>query len=125
MPRLPPAAAGRPKERERAALGRLRPAAKAAALPLVQVLRSGTPTQRDGAVRALGRMGPAAREAVPALAEAPRDRETDERLTADTYRTPRCRIGQRVRCLLRGAVVIAGLSEAPVPWPPCRCGRWR
>jgi hypothetical protein len=42
-----------------------------------------------------------------------------------TYRTPRFRIGQRVRCLVRGAVVIIGLSDAPVPWPLCRCGKWR
>jgi hypothetical protein len=41
------------------------------------------------------------------------------------YRTPRWRVGQRVRCAVRGAVVVVGLSDAPVPWPLCRCGKWR
>jgi hypothetical protein len=34
-----------------------------------------------------------------------------------TYRTPRCRIGQRVRCAVQGEVVIVALSDAPIPWP--------
>jgi hypothetical protein len=41
------------------------------------------------------------------------------------YRTPRCRVGQRVRCAVRGTVVVVGLSDAPLPWPLCRCGKWR
>jgi hypothetical protein len=39
------------------------------------------------------------------------------------YRTPRCRVGQRVRCLVRGAVVIVELSDATVPWPVGKRGR--
>jgi hypothetical protein len=34
-----------------------------------------------------------------------------------TYRTPRFRIGQRVRCLVRGEVIITGMTHAPMPWP--------
>jgi hypothetical protein len=41
------------------------------------------------------------------------------------YRAPRCRVGQRVRCEVRGEVTIVGLSDAPIPWPLCRCGKWR
>jgi hypothetical protein len=37
-----------------------------------------------------------------------------------TYQTPRCRMGQRVRCAVRGQVEIVGLSDAPIPWPLCR-----
>jgi hypothetical protein len=37
-----------------------------------------------------------------------------------TYQTPRCRVGQRVRCAVRGQVVIVALSDAPIPWPLCR-----
>jgi hypothetical protein len=33
------------------------------------------------------------------------------------YRTPRCRIGQRVRCQVRGEMVIRGMTDAPIPWP--------
>jgi hypothetical protein len=33
------------------------------------------------------------------------------------YRTPRFRIGQRVRCLVRGEMVITGMTDAPIPWP--------
>jgi hypothetical protein len=33
------------------------------------------------------------------------------------YRTPRFRIGKRVRCLLRGEMVITGMTDAPIPWP--------
>jgi hypothetical protein len=36
-----------------------------------------------------------------------------------TYTTPRCRIGQRVQCKVRGTVVIVGLTNAPIPWPVC------
>jgi hypothetical protein len=31
------------------------------------------------------------------------------------YRTPRFRIGQRVRCLVRGEVLITGMTEALIP----------
>jgi hypothetical protein len=40
------------------------------------------------------------------------------------YRTPRCRIGQRVRCQVRGEVVIVALSDVPIPWPLCKRGKW-
>jgi hypothetical protein len=33
------------------------------------------------------------------------------------YHTPRFRIGQRVRCLVRGEIVITGMTDAPIPWP--------
>jgi hypothetical protein len=42
-----------------------------------------------------------------------------------TYRTPRFRIGQRVRCLVRGEVIITGMTKAPIPWPIARGGRGR
>jgi hypothetical protein len=42
-----------------------------------------------------------------------------------TYRTPRFRIGPRVRCLVRGEVVITGMTEAPIPWPIAKGGRGR
>jgi hypothetical protein len=38
------------------------------------------------------------------------------------YRTPRFRIGQRVRCLVRGEVIITGMTEAPIPWPLAKGG---
>jgi hypothetical protein len=33
------------------------------------------------------------------------------------YRPPRFRIGQRVSCLVRGEMVITGMTDAPIPWP--------
>jgi hypothetical protein len=39
------------------------------------------------------------------------------------YRTPRFRIGQRVRCLVRGEVIITGISDAPIGWPIAKGGR--
>jgi hypothetical protein len=41
------------------------------------------------------------------------------------YRTPRFRIGQRVRCLVHGEVIITGMTEAPIPWPIGKGGRGR
>jgi hypothetical protein len=40
------------------------------------------------------------------------------------YKTPRFRVGQVVRCQVRGEVRIAGLSDAPIPWPVCKAGKW-
>jgi hypothetical protein len=40
------------------------------------------------------------------------------------YQAPRCRVGQRVRCQVRGEVRIVGLSDAPIPWPVCKAGKW-
>lgn len=34
-----------------------------------------------------------------------------------TYETPRYRIGQRVKCEIRGEVTIVGLSAGRIPWP--------
>jgi hypothetical protein len=33
------------------------------------------------------------------------------------YQTPRFRIGQRVRCQVRGEMVITGMTDAPIAWP--------
>jgi hypothetical protein len=41
-----------------------------------------------------------------------------------TYRTPRFRIGQTVSCEVNGPVVIVGISDAPIPWPVCKRGKW-
>ena len=41
------------------------------------------------------------------------------------YKTPRFRIGQKVRCEVRGKVVITGMTEAPIPWPIAKGGRGR
>jgi hypothetical protein len=41
------------------------------------------------------------------------------------YRTPRFRIGQRVRCHVRGEMVITGMTDAPIPWPVRKQGRGR
>jgi hypothetical protein len=34
-----------------------------------------------------------------------------------SYETPRFRHGDRVRCEVRGELVVVGLSDAPIPWP--------
>jgi hypothetical protein len=41
------------------------------------------------------------------------------------YKTPRFRIGQKVRCQVRGKVVITGMTYAPIPWPIAKGGRGR
>jgi hypothetical protein len=46
------------------------------------------------------------------------------RLLFGPYKAPLCRVGQRVRCQVRGEVRIAGLSDAPIPWPVCKAGKW-
>lgn len=33
------------------------------------------------------------------------------------YRTPRFCVGQRVRCQIRGEMVITGMTDAPIAWP--------
>ncbi len=40
------------------------------------------------------------------------------------YQATRCRVGQVVRCEVRGEVRILGLSDSPIPWPVCRAGKW-
>jgi hypothetical protein len=42
-----------------------------------------------------------------------------------TYQTPRFRIGQKVLCAVRGEVTIAGMTDAPIPWPLGKRGRGR
>jgi len=32
-----------------------------------------------------------------------------------TYRTPRFRLGQRVRCQVHDAVIITAMTDAPIP----------
>jgi hypothetical protein len=42
------------------------------------------------------------------------------RLWHGPYRMPRCRVGRRLVCAVRGSVEVVGLSEAPIPWPQAR-----
>lgn len=44
------------------------------------------------------------------------------RLLHGPYRMQRCRVGRLLRCTLRGEVRVAGISDAPIPWPQCRVG---
>jgi hypothetical protein len=39
------------------------------------------------------------------------------------YRSPRCRVGKRLRCVLRGELVVRGISDALIPWPQAK-SRW-
>src|SRR5579871_4825707 len=41
------------------------------------------------------------------------------------YRMPRCRVGSRLRCEVRAEVIVCGISDAPIPWPPPRGKRGR
>jgi hypothetical protein len=41
------------------------------------------------------------------------------------YRTPRFRIGQRVRCAVRGEMVITSMTDTPIPWPVGKRGPGR
>lgn len=41
----------------------------------------------------------------------------DSRKLLGTYRTPKCKIGERVDCLARGVVIIIGLSAGRIQWP--------
>src|ERR1700733_9278034 len=42
-----------------------------------------------------------------------------------TYSTPVCRVGDRVKCKMRGEMEIIDLSDAPIPWPIGNRGRNR
>ena len=33
------------------------------------------------------------------------------------YRTPKCKVGHRLRYVMRGKITVAGLSDAPIQWP--------
>jgi hypothetical protein len=39
------------------------------------------------------------------------------------YKVPRFRVGGTLTCELRGAVTVAGVSKAPIPWPLTRAAR--
>lgn len=39
------------------------------------------------------------------------------------YRMPRCRIGSKLRCKVRGLVTVVGFSRGPVPWPMTHSGK--
>jgi hypothetical protein len=41
------------------------------------------------------------------------------------YSTPRFCVGQRVRCQVRGEMVITGMTDAPIPWPVGKHGAGR
>src|SRR5262245_12841185 len=47
------------------------------------------------------------------------------RLHFSPYRMPRCRVGKRLRCLLRGKVVVAAISDGRIQWPMTRLYRGR
>jgi hypothetical protein len=36
------------------------------------------------------------------------------------YRSPRCRVGKRLRCVVRGDLVVRGISDAPILWPQAK-----
>jgi hypothetical protein len=42
-----------------------------------------------------------------------------------TYKALACRVGQWVRCQVLGDVEVVGYSEAKIPWPLTRRGKWR
>jgi hypothetical protein len=42
-----------------------------------------------------------------------------------SYKTPRFKYGDLVRCEVRGELVVVGLSDAPIPWPLGRPGHYR
>ena len=42
-----------------------------------------------------------------------------------TYPTPRFRYGRKVVCEVRGEVIVAGMTDAPIPWPIGKRGRGR
>ncbi|HZZ76959.1 MAG TPA: hypothetical protein VFE62_00485 [Gemmataceae bacterium] len=39
------------------------------------------------------------------------------KLIAGTYQMPRCRIGGKLRCEVRGKVTVRGISDGLIPWP--------
>lgn len=39
------------------------------------------------------------------------------KLIGGPYRTPRCKIGRKVTCAMRGDVRVCGIREAPIQWP--------
>jgi hypothetical protein len=41
------------------------------------------------------------------------------------YRMPRCKVGGKLRCELRGTVIVRGLSDAPIVWPFTRSSKGR
>jgi hypothetical protein len=47
------------------------------------------------------------------------------RLLFGPYRMPRCRVGRKLFCEVRGWVTVRGLSDNPIPWPQTRGKRGR
>ena len=43
--------------------------------------------------------------------------DADRHHLLNVYKPPKFKYGNTVRCEVRGAVVVVGLSDAPVPWP--------
>src|SRR5258708_2242964 len=47
------------------------------------------------------------------------------RLFHGPYRPPRCQLGKRPRCRIRGRVVVKRISAGPIPWPQTIVGHVR
>jgi hypothetical protein len=41
------------------------------------------------------------------------------------YRMPRCKLGGRLFCEVRGEVIVRAISDAAIPWPQIRGKRGR
>jgi hypothetical protein len=42
------------------------------------------------------------------------------KLLFDPSRSPRCRVGKSLRCVVRGDLVVRGISDAPILWPQAK-----
>jgi hypothetical protein len=49
----------------------------------------------------------------------------DIALIAGPYRPPRTRPGRKIWCFWRGDVIVAGVTDALIPWPYSQGCRWR
>ncbi len=38
-------------------------------------------------------------------------------LIGGPYKSPRCKVGSRLYDILRGDLIVCGISDAPMPWP--------
>jgi hypothetical protein len=47
------------------------------------------------------------------------------RLLFGPYRTPRCKVGKKLTCEVRGDVEVKAISDGRIPWPMTRRGRSR
>jgi hypothetical protein len=50
-------------------------------------------------------------------------RQPDHFKLHGSYRTPRFRLGAKVKCRVRGELTIVGVTDAPIPWPLGKHGR--